>query len=77
MAGMALIGIYFSVKMKLDKASHAEITKELERLKNDDGEGETILEIRKLVKQLTGYEYDQCCGGTIAGIEFENKAGAF
>lgn len=32
-AGMALIGIYFSVKMKLDKASHAEITKELERLK--------------------------------------------
>ncbi|HAM7106028.1 TPA: MFS transporter, partial [Escherichia coli] len=76
-AGMALIGIYFSVKMKLDKASHAEITKELERLKKGGRKEDATPEIRKLVKQLTGYEYDQCFGNNNVGFKFENKAGAF
>ena len=37
-----------------------EITKELERLKKGGRKEDATPEIRKLVKQLTGYEYDQC-----------------
>nr|MCD4206310.1 MFS transporter [Escherichia coli] len=64
-------------KMKLDKASHAEITKELGHLKKGGRKEDATPEIRKLVKQLTGYEYDQCFGNNNVGFKFENKAGAF
>lgn len=54
-----------------------EITKELERLKKGGRKEDATPEIRKLVKQLTGYEYDQCFGNNNVGFKFENKAGAF
>lgn len=70
-AGMALLGIFFSVKMKLDKASHAEITRELERLKQGGRKEDATPEMRELVRQLTGFEYDQCFGNNNVGFKRE------
>lgn len=72
-AGMALIGIYFAVKMKLDKASHGQITQELERLKQGGKKEDATPEIRKLVKELTGFEYEHCFGQNNVGFKCKNS----
>lgn len=72
-AGMALIGVYFSIKMKLDKTSHAKITQELERLKQGGKKEDATPEIKKLVKELTGFEYEKCFGQNNVGFKCKNN----
>ncbi len=67
--GMAILGIIFTYRMKLDKSTHAQVIKELERLKNGGKKQDATPEIRTLIKQLTGFDYDHCFGNNTVGFK--------
>ena len=67
--GMALLGIFFTYRMKLDKSTHALIIQELDRLKNGGKKEDATPEIRSLVKELTGFDYDNCFGNNNVGFK--------
>ncbi|WP_392563539.1 MFS transporter [Orbus wheelerorum] len=67
--GMAILGIIFTYRMKLDKSTHALIIKELERVKNGGSKEQATPEIRKLVKELTGFDYNCCFGNNNVGFK--------
>jgi len=55
--------------MKLDKSTHALIIQELDRLKNGGKKEDATPEIRSLVKELTGFDYDNCFGNNNVGFK--------
>lgn len=67
--GMALLGIFFTCKMKLDKETHGQIIQELDRLKKGGSKEEATPEIKQLVKALTGFEYENCFGNNNVGFK--------
>lgn len=67
--GMSLIGIFFTYKMKLDKGTHGQLVAELDRIKNGGRKEEATPEIKKLVKALTGFEYENCFGNNNVGFK--------
>ncbi|WP_392558905.1 MFS transporter [Orbus mooreae] len=67
--GMAIVSIFFTYRMKLDKSTHAQIIAELDRLKNGGSKQDATPEIRKLVKELTGFNYDTCFGNNNVGFK--------
>lgn len=67
--GMAIVSIFFTYRMKLDKSTHAQIIAELDRLKNGGSKQDATPEIRKLVKELTGFNYNNCFGNNNVGFK--------
>lgn len=67
--GMAILGIVFTYRMKLDKKTHGQIIQELDRLKNGGLKEDATHEIKSLVKVLTGFDYEHCFGNNTVGFK--------
>ena len=58
----AVMGIYFSSRVKLNPQTHQMLLAEIERLRNGGSKDDVEPETKKLVEQLTGYSYEHCWG---------------
>ncbi len=71
--GFALIAIFFSKRMKLDKDTHQLVIDELERIHNG-GKAEDIQpEIKVILEELTGIPYEKCFGNNTIGYHATEK----
>ncbi len=58
----AIMGIYFSARVKLNPETHQMLLAEIERLRNGGSKADVDPETKELVEQLTGYSYEHCWG---------------
>ena len=65
--GMAVIGIIFSFRMKLDHKTHKIVIDELDRVHNGGRMEDVTDETRKTVEMLTGIPYENCFGNNHIG----------
>lgn len=59
---LVAIGIMVSYKFKLTVENHKILEAEVERLKNGGSKEDVSEEVRRLVEELTGFDYEQCWG---------------
>ncbi|WOD61259.1 MFS transporter [Niallia taxi] len=67
--GLALIAIFVTYKMKLDRKTHAMIIKEIERINNGGSKLEVDKETKEMVEYLTGFKYEECFGNKTLGYQ--------
>ncbi|MEW7312292.1 MFS transporter [Buttiauxella gaviniae] len=63
-AALLAISFYMTFKFKLTRESHKTLIKEVARLKLGGNLADCDMETRKVIKDLTGYEYDKVWGNT-------------
>jgi oligogalacturonide transporter len=63
-AALLAISFYMTFKFKLTRESHKTLIKEVARLKLGGNLEDCDMETRKVIKDLTGYEYDKVWGNT-------------
>lgn len=58
----AVLGFWFSCRVKLNPETHAVLMAEIERLRNGGSKNDAKPEVKKVVEELTGYKYEYCWG---------------
>ncbi|MDR3242293.1 MAG: MFS transporter [Lactobacillaceae bacterium] len=66
---MALIGVFFAQKMKLDNNIHQQLLFEINRRKEGGLAEDVTPEHRKVVEDLTGWKYEDCFGNNNVGYK--------
>ncbi|MFP3126106.1 MFS transporter [Ectobacillus funiculus] len=67
--GLALIGIYFSNKMKLTPETHKIILAEIDRIHNGGKMEDVNQKTKEVIEQLTGFPYEKCFGNNNVGYQ--------
>ncbi|MCH4170292.1 MAG: MFS transporter [Lactobacillus sp.] len=65
--GMALLGMFFSHRMKLNHETHKVILAELDRVHNGGKMADVTPETKAVVEELTGFKYEDCFGHNNVG----------
>lgn len=68
----AVMGIYFSSRVKLNPTTHKILLAEIARLRDGGSKADVDPETKELVEQLTGYKYEHCWGNNRV-MNFEHK----
>ena len=63
---LLLISLGLALTFKLNKETHGILVDEIDRLKNNGSKQDVDPKTRKVVEDLTGYNYDKVWGGNIA-----------
>ena len=66
---LLLISLGLALTFKLNKETHGILVDEIDRLKNNGSKQDVDPKTRKVVEDLTGYNYDKVWGGNIADEE--------
>ncbi len=67
--GLALLGIFSSVKMKLTRETHQIVIQELIRIHSGGKMEDVDLNTKKVLEQLTGFPYEKCFGNNNVGYK--------
>ena len=65
--GLAVIGIYFTIRMKLDHKTHQIIIDEVQRIHNGGKMEDVDPQVKKVCEALTGFKYEECFGNNKVG----------
>lgn len=65
--GLAIIGIYFTIRMKLDHRTHQIVKDEVARIHAGGKMEDVTPEVKKTIEQLTGFKYEACFGNNDMG----------
>ena len=65
--GLAIIGIYFTIRMKLDHKTHQIIIDEVQRIHNGGKMEDVDPQVKKVCEALTGFKYEECFGNNKVG----------
>lgn len=65
--GLAIIGIYFTIRMKLDHRTHQIVKDEVARIHAGGKMEDVTPEVKKTLEQLTGFKYEACFGNNDMG----------
>ncbi|WJV63263.1 MFS transporter [Pectobacteriaceae bacterium CE70] len=71
--GLAIIAIYYTTQMKLDRKNHAILLEEIARIKAGGAIADIPAEARVVAEELTGWKYEQCWGNNPLGVQPEVK----
>lgn len=71
--GLAIIGIIFTMRMKLDHHTHQVIIDEIARVHNGGRKEDVTPETKKIVEELSGYKYEECFGNNNMGYHEGEK----
>ncbi len=69
--GLALVAIYYTTQMKLDRENHAILLEEIERIKAGGAIGDVPAHARAVAEELTGWKYEQCWGNIAKRLNFD------
>ena len=69
--GLAIIGIVFSCRMKLNHKTHKIVIYELDRVHAGGRKEDVSEETRNVIEKLTGISYNKCFGNNNIGIRNE------
>ena len=67
--GLAIIGIVFSCRMKLNHKTHKIVIDELDRVHAGGRKEDVSEETRNVIEKLTGISYDKCFGNNNIGYK--------
>lgn len=67
--GLALLGVFFSWKMKLNHKSHSIVIAEIKRIKEGGSKDDVTPETKQVLEELTGFRYEQCFGNNNVGYK--------
>lgn len=67
--GLALLGQFFSSRMKLDHKTHKIILDELDRIHAGGSKADVTPETKQVIEELTGFKYEQCFGNNNVGYQ--------
>lgn len=67
--GLAIIGIVFSCRMKLNHKTHKIVIDELDRVHAGGRKEDVSEETRSVIEKLTGISYDKCFGNNNIGYK--------
>ena len=65
--GLALLGQFFSHRMKLDHKTHQIVLDELDRIHKGGKKADVTPETKAVVEELTGFKYEDCFGNNTVG----------
>ena len=68
---LALVAIYYTTQMKLDRENHAIMLIEIARIKAGGAIADVPPEARAVAEELTGWKYEQCWGNNPLGVQPE------
>ncbi|WP_342046280.1 MFS transporter [Bacillus sp. OTU530] len=68
-AGLAIIGVYFSNKMKLNHETHQIVLAEIDRIHNGGRMENVSSKTKEVIEQLTGFPYEKCFGNNSVGYQ--------
>lgn len=71
--GLALIGMAFTYKMKLDRETHHIILEEIDRVNQGGALADVTPKTREVVEALTGFKYEECFGNNNVGYQEEDS----
>lgn len=66
---LALVAIYYTTQMKLDRKNHSILLEEIERIKNGGAMADIPAHARAVAEELTGWKYEQCWGNNPLGVK--------
>ncbi len=72
--GLALVAIYYTTQMKLDRENHAILLEEIARIKAGGAIADVPVHARAVAEELTGWKYEQCWGNNPLGVQPEAVA---
>lgn len=67
-----LLGLFFSFRIKLNDETRVILAKEIDRLRNGGSKADVDPETKKVVEELTGWDYEKCWGNNRV-INFSKK----
>lgn len=67
--GLALLGQYFSSKMKLNHYTHKVVLNELERIHSGGKKEDVTPQTKAIIEELTGFKYEECFGNNNVGYQ--------
>lgn len=71
--GLALIAIYYTTQMKLDRENHGILLEEIARVKAGGTLSDIPPHARAVAEELTGWKYEQCWGNNPLGVKPEEE----
>lgn len=71
--GLAIVGIIFTIKMKLDHRTHQIVIDEVARVHNGGKKEDVKPEVKKIVEELSGFKYEECFGNNDMGYHKGDK----
>ncbi len=66
---LAVVAIYFSAQMRLDRKNHMILLQEIARIKAGGAIADVPAEARAVAEELTGWKYEQCWGNNPLGLQ--------
>ena len=67
--GLAVLGIVFSFKMKLDHKTHKVVIDELKHIHEGGRKEDVLPEVKETLEKLTGIPYERCFGNNNIGYK--------
>ncbi|MGN1319310.1 MAG: MFS transporter, partial [Lachnospirales bacterium] len=71
--GLAVIGIYFTLRMKLDHHTHQVVIDEIARVHAGGRKEDVKPEVKKICEDLSGFKYEDCFGNNDMGYHEGDK----
>lgn len=71
--GLAIIGIIFTLRMKLDHHTHQVVIDEIARVHAGGKKEDVKPEVKKVVEDLSGFKYEKCFGNNDMGYHEGDK----
>lgn len=71
--GLAIIGIYFTLRMKLDHHTHQVVIDEIARVHAGGKKEDVKPEVKTVCEQLSGFKYENCFGNNKMGYHEGDK----
>lgn len=71
--GLAVIGVFFTLRMKLDHHTHQVVIDEIARIHAGGKKEDVKPEVKAVVEQLSGFKYDECFGNNDMGYHEGEK----
>lgn len=66
---LALVAIYYTTQMKLDRKNHKILLEEIDRIKSGGAMADIPAHARAVAEELTGWKYEQCWGNNPLGMK--------